>query len=646
MRNIKILRFFYHLGRGNWSDINRGIKHLFKKIVLHYSVSENNNSWLHKLLSKLFILIKISPQRNKNSLAISSIVALREGYISKITDSIPLKIINNEPLPDIDISVVTYNSSRWVSSFINSLLTLTYPPKKISLYFVDNNSTDDTVKQLLSAFEKLRFYGFSVKLIRSLNKGYGFGHNIGVSAGKSPYCLITNIDLVFAPDALFHVVSQACIDDLLTVTWELRQKPYEHPKYYDPVTGYTNWNSHACILMRRSAFELIGGYDENIFMYGEDVELSYRFRRAGFMLRYCPKAVVTHYCYEDIDVIKPLQYTGSTFANLYIRLKYGTVTDLLAIPWMSLKLIAAPKLFPSVCKQNLYNLLRLIKLLPSTLYHRRQSSALFPFRKWDYDISRYGAYYKVPEMRSQTPLVSIITRTYAGRDLFIKQAILSVANQTWPNIEHIIVQDGGDCMREMVENLSHRIHHKIVFVGSTKVGRSAAGNIGLKNATGRWCLFLDDDDLLFSEHIEVLATLLEDSMGARGAYSLAWEVVTKKISDDSTYGYEELSYRVSVAHYQPFDYEVLKKYNYMPIQSVLFERTLFCELGGFNEDMEILEDWLLWLKFSKNNPFIYVDKVTSMYRTPAEPELIAKRNMAFNHAYPLVVMQQKFISEV
>jgi GT2 family glycosyltransferase len=49
---------------------------------------------------------------------------------------------------------------------------------------------------------------------------------------------------------------------------------------------------HACIFIRKSAYEKVGGYEPKIFMYAEDVELSYRFRAFGYHLRYCPNAVV------------------------------------------------------------------------------------------------------------------------------------------------------------------------------------------------------------------------------------------------------------------------------------------------------------------------------------------------------------------
>jgi N-acetylglucosaminyl-diphospho-decaprenol L-rhamnosyltransferase len=55
-----------------------------------------------------------------------------------------------------------------------------------------------------------------------------------------------------------------------------------------------DWVSGACVLLRRSAFERIGGFDERYFLYWEDADLGRRFRQAGFTVRYRPSAKVRH----------------------------------------------------------------------------------------------------------------------------------------------------------------------------------------------------------------------------------------------------------------------------------------------------------------------------------------------------------------
>jgi GT2 family glycosyltransferase len=534
--------------------------------------------------------------------------------------------------PFIDVTVVCFNSRKWLDGFVGSLIGQAYPLEKIHLRFVDHGSSDGTVEALreIKDREGSRFASF--ELLVQQNLGFGAGHNTGIRAGQSPYCLVTNADLTFEGDALVRIVTKACADEADVACWELRQKPYEHPKFYDPITGETNWNAHACVLLRRSAFEAIGGYDENIFMYGEDVELSYRLRRHGFRLRYCPEAVVWHFTYEHESQIKPLQFTGSIFANLYLRLKFGTWRDIAVIPYLSARLLLAREVYPGSRKGLIKSLKRLIGLMPQALRQRGRSTALFPFHRWDYDFARAGAFVEAPRDGHRKPLISIVTRTYRGRETYLVQCVLSVMGQTYSPIEHVIVEDGGDTLREVIERMSHATSANLRYFPLAKVGRSAAGNAGLAAATGEFVLFLDDDDLFFADHVETLVGAMASNPDAAAAYSLAWEVPTDagRLSDGY---YEEYEPIFNEAMRRSFDPEVLKQFNYLPIQAILFQRELYLQRGGFEEDLEALEDWNLWNRYAVGNNFIFVPKVTSLFRVPSDPQIANKRAQALRKAY-------------
>ena len=530
--------------------------------------------------------------------------------------------------PDLDMSVVTFNSERWIGGFIESLKALDYPKERLHLRFVDNQSTDGTARKLQDVLSSLRQLGMTAELIERPNLGFGAGHNAGLAGGKAAFCLVANIDLEFAPDALSRIVTMAVADAACAVAWEFRQKPYEHPKLYDPVTGTTNWNSHACVLIRRSAFEAVGGYDHNLFMYGEDVELSYRLRQQGGLLRYCPAAVVWHHSYESAGQVKPLQYTGSTFASLYLRMKYGSRANLRSVPGMGLALLMMSQPFPGARHAVFRNLLQLLSKTPAVLGQRKSSQHAFPFRGWDYEQVRDGAFVESRPLPANCPLVTVVTRTYRGRDRFLRQAILSVAHQTYPAIEHVVVEDGSESLRPVVDELASVTGRTIRHVTIEKLGRSAAGNAGLCAAQGRWCVFLDDDDLLFADHVEILAQSLREAPGAVAAYSPAIEVWTGYPSSPQE-PYHEAAYVTHSAHRQPFDGRILRNYNYIAIQSVLFERRLFLERGGFDLDLDALEDWVLWNIYASGNTFAYVPKATSLYRVPADEEVRRRRNDVF-----------------
>jgi GT2 family glycosyltransferase len=62
---------------------------------------------------------------------------------------------------------------------------------------------------------------------------------------------------------------------------EARQFPEEHPKVYDPVTGDSDWVSGCCMLIGREVYDRLGSFDENLFLYCEDVDYSFRARQNG-----------------------------------------------------------------------------------------------------------------------------------------------------------------------------------------------------------------------------------------------------------------------------------------------------------------------------------------------------------------------------
>ncbi|WP_291047880.1 glycosyltransferase [Herbiconiux sp.] len=76
---------------------------------------------------------------------------------------------------------------------------------------------------------------------------------------------------------------------------EAKQLPLEHPKDYDRVSGATSWASGAFSMFRTAEFRDLGGFDhDSFFMYGDDVDLSWRYRLRGFQVIFQPAAAVFH----------------------------------------------------------------------------------------------------------------------------------------------------------------------------------------------------------------------------------------------------------------------------------------------------------------------------------------------------------------
>jgi len=541
--------------------------------------------------------------------------------------------------PCLDISVVTHQSSRWLDGFMRSLLGQHLPTAAIRLLVRDNGSVDDTraVWERWRAQAGDRFAAF--ELDWGENVGFGRGHNANLARAATPWMLVTNVDLEFEPDTLEVLLARAQTADPRVASWECRQKPYEHPKHYHPATGETLWSSSACVLLRVQAMREIGGYEPALFLYGEDVELSYRLRDHGWKLHYVPRAAVWHYTYEHAAELKPAQFIGSTLANALIRLRFGTRAEAVQGLLMYGALLAVPQRFPGQRRRLARGGLKLLKLAPHFLRTRARSSEHFPFRLWDYEFARHGAFHpasrRPPAPWSARPLVSLIVRTMEGRRGRLLEAVASVAHQTWRNIELVVVEDGSDTARELVEGWrASGAFAAVRYQALPRGGRCLAGNAGLAMATGTYLGFLDDDDLLYADHVETLVDAIEAKPGLGAVYSLAYEVRTD-VKSLEPWVYTEVAH--SLVHREPFNRAVLWHHNYMPIQAVLFRRELFEEHGGFDPELDQLEDWNLWVRYSLHRDFAMVEKVTSLYRVPARPDHAADRQQVLDDYYAKAV---------
>ncbi len=533
--------------------------------------------------------------------------------------------------PDVDLTVVTYQSAQFLPKFLASLLAQRYPLERICLIVVDHESSDGTWDVLENWRAQHGHSLRGVDIVRRPNLGFGAGQDYAIRRGDAPYCLIANPDLEFHPASLTTVVRYAQADPKEHVAcWELRQLPYEHPKHYDPVTLETQWCSHACILMRRSAYQDVGGYDPRLFLYGEDVELSYRLRSFGYVLKYCPDATVTHHAYAFPGQLKPYQFAGSAAANLLIRWRYGSVWAKCEGLWLYAGLLLGYAADRSLRGE----LIRAGRRLLTTRSRRPKGDAPahYPIRGLDYELARLGAFWPQQRLESAAlPLVSVIIRTHGGRELYLKQALASALHQTYPRLEILVSEDGGNRAWPVVEEIKAKAPAGVSlrYLANEKLGRSEVANRALEAACGQYCLFLDDDDLLYADHIETLMAELIANPHCSAAYAPALEAFTEALPD----GYREVAVQFPKALLQPWDYQILLDHNYLPIQGVLFAYSLYRERGGLDSELDCLEDWNLWLRYGYGNSFAYVPKATSLYKTPANPYERERRQLRLHNAY-------------
>ena len=195
------------------------------------------------------------------------------------------------------------------------------------------------------------------------------------------------------------------------------------------------------------------------------------------------------------------------------------------------------------------------------------------------------------------PLVSVIVRTF-NREKNFESAIASLSQQKYPELEVIIVNDGGSDVGFIVEKFKNDFSNMIYMSLEKNQGRSVAANCGLDNVTGQYVMFLDDDDSILPEHISILVENILENEKYQVVYT-----GTKVESPSGEFIISE-AYNVSVLRFQ----------NFLPIHSVLFCRSLL-EFASFDESLSVYEDWDFWLQLSLRSDFLHVkDKVTAIYR--------------------------------
>jgi len=212
----------------------------------------------------------------------------------------------------------------------------------------------------------------------------------------------------------------------------------------------------------------------------------------------------------------------------------------------------------------------------------------------------------VPGPHEAGPLVSVIVRT-KDRPVLLANALRSVADQTYANLEIVVVNDGGEDVGDVVNAVAGSIPATYI-AHETSRGRAAAANAGLKAAKGRYLNFLDDDDAFLPDHVETLVSYLL-ARDEKVAYSNVVNVYfTGPVERPAHRAKEEVIFNLE------YDPEILLFQNYIPLMSVLFSRDVLFEAGDFCEEMDLFEDWDFWIRVSRHFPFHHIDRITAEYR--------------------------------
>lgn len=201
----------------------------------------------------------------------------------------------------------------------------------------------------------------------------------------------------------------------------------------------------------------------------------------------------------------------------------------------------------------------------------------------------------------ESALASVIIPTF-NRPATLPAAVGSVLDQTYENLEVIVVNDGGVDVERILQPFQSS-GNVVCLKLSERHGLAGARNQGIRVASGKYVSFLDDDDLFLPMHVSTLVSVLE-TMPFQVAYSDAYWVTQEKIGEK----YQEVSRTVPFS--ESFNRERLWACNFIPVPTLLYETEVLRSVGGFDSSLEILEDWDLLIRLSKKMDFYHVAQAT------------------------------------
>jgi glycosyltransferase involved in cell wall biosynthesis len=210
------------------------------------------------------------------------------------------------------------------------------------------------------------------------------------------------------------------------------------------------------------------------------------------------------------------------------------------------------------------------------------------------------------------PLVSIVIPTF-NIEKYIIETIESVLAQTYGNIELIVVDDGStDNTLDLVKSYGSKVR----LIQQENSGVCIARNRGIHESTGELICLMDHDDYWFPEKIArqvevmrhnpkigvVFASFIRWHSDAAGEFKTPESYNVKLIPDDVD---EEFSGWI----YHQFLLDC-----WMLTSTAMFRREVFSTSGYFDVTLPYGEDWDLWLRISRNYPFIKLSRPNTLYR--------------------------------
>lgn len=529
------------------------------------------------------------------------------------------KNLSEEP-ESISVVICTRNRPEALATCLQALLQNTDQDREIIV--VDNASDTDATQKVVAGFAGVRY-------IREDRKGLDIARNTGARHASNNIIAYTDDDVlvdsgwIAALKTAFRNKTTLAVTGLVIPAALQTPAQYIFEKYWGFNKGYTPtcfdhryflthlehgvpvWDigAGANMAFRREAFELLGWFDERLDVGASgcsgDSEFWYRVLAEGWNCVYLPHIHVFHqHRSERKSLYKQLfSYMRGQVSSLLVQYeRYGHKGNLHRI------------------KRGLFNYYK-HRIKNRLLKGRTPDSAtLFVeikgcFSGWKfyrahrqyqepaYSFANALAGRFVPAEINKDTLVSVVITCY-NHAHYLAKAIQSVLDQTWAATEIVVVDDGSTDHTPGVCDYFKQVN----YVRVERVGLSAARNIGVAHSKGRFLVFLDADDFLYPNAIELNLN-----------YFMLYEnVAFVSGGHDRVDAAENRLPLPAAAQNGGNGYVSLLQGNYIGMEAtVMYRRSLFFKYH-FNPGLSACEDYDINLRIARDFPvFSHTNKVAA-----------------------------------
>ncbi|HEX9664666.1 MAG TPA: glycosyltransferase family 2 protein [Patescibacteria group bacterium] len=248
----------------------------------------------------------------------------------------------------VAVIIVNYNGLAYLPDCLTSLKKQTFDHNQFEVFIVDNNSGDHSVDYIKTEFNEFNLFELKENL------GFAGGNNYAIRKAMAEGCdyfVLLNQDTIVEPDWLKNLLEAAEADDQIGLVqsrlmlWPQTDKinsignvinylgfgytrGHQEPESsfdYPRQVHQINYASGAAMLIKRPVIEAIGMFDDDLFMYHEDLDLSWKARLLGYQVVLAAQSVVYHKYQFSRSIAKYYYMERNRFMVIFQNYKWPTI---------------------------------------------------------------------------------------------------------------------------------------------------------------------------------------------------------------------------------------------------------------------------------------------------------------------------------